>query len=374
MLRPASALDDLNLVWLPVTQSRLTQWGAKLLSDLAGRMQGAAPGGSPARVDPSREDRGGAVPATVEDIDWCYRLLLGREPEPHGREGFVSLVSNGGTRDELVGYFVASPEFRERLLRAFSWREGAPEAVKVGSLTYYVSSGDGAIGASLRRNGSYEPAVTAMVRRHLKPGQRFVDVGASFGYFATLAGSIVGPEGSVIAIEPGPQNQSLLLLNLAVNGVAVPEVHQLALGDRAGLFMYSQSGANGFISPFSGQPEDLANHALVRAATLDSVVGERQVDMMKIDVEGAEGLVLSGASGTLARSHPLLLMEFSPPSLVNTSHIEGPELLKDLERQGYSFGVVGDEQGNLNAQTPDEVMRAFHATSNDHIDIVAWRP
>ncbi len=310
--------------------------------------------------------------AGADDVSWCYRLFLGREPDPHGLDGYLALVEGGISRDELVEYFLASPEFRERLVRTFEWREGAPEPVSVGELTYYVNSGDHAIGASLKRDGAYEPGVTALVRRHLKPGQRFADVGAAFGYFATLAGRTVGPGGSVVAFEPGPQNQSVLLLNLALNGVSSAEVHQLALSDRPGLFVYSHSGANGFISPFSGKPEELSNHALVRAATLDSIIGDRKVDMMKIDVEGAEGLVLKGGQRTLERSRPMLLMEFSPPSLENTSGIPGRALLARLAEQGYTLGVVDNTEGNLEAKSPDAVMAAFEATPADHIDIVAW--
>ena len=151
--------------------------------------------------------------------------------------------------------------------------QGTPVGTTIDELTIYVDPDDTAIGSSLRKSGVYEPAVTATVRKYLKKGDCFVDCGASFGYFSALAGVIVGPEGSVISFEPGPQNQSLLLLNLIANGTLAGEVHQVALSDSVGIYRYGGTGANGAISPFDGDPNHLGTYDLVRATTLDNVVG-----------------------------------------------------------------------------------------------------
>jgi FkbM family methyltransferase len=308
--------------------------------------------------------------ATYRDIAYCYRILLGREPDAHGLEGYKSIVRDGHiSRQDLVGYFLSSPEFHDRLAKNFEYATGVPLAVKVGDLTYYVDPDDAAIGASLRRQGEYEPEVTSAVRRHLRPGQCFVDVGASFGYFATLAGSIVGPQGRLIAFEPGPQNQSMLLLNLSSNGVGSPEVHQMALSSEAGFVLYSYSGSNGFITPFTGDPAELANRTLVRTSTLDTMLAHHAIDMIKIDVEGAEGRVLKGGESVLRRDHPIILMEFSPPSLEATSQMSGRDLLGYLIALGYSVDLVGPDR---TPRTPEEILRAFGATPADHIDLQLW--
>jgi FkbM family methyltransferase len=329
-------------------------------------------GSKRATTDGGGTGAGGAGPAaTVEDITYCYRLFLGREPEPHGFRGYQALVDEGHiSRDELVRYFLASPEFSERLRKTFEWGVGAPVAVKVGALTYYVDPNDAAIGGHLREQGFYEPEVTEVVRRSLRAGDRFVDIGAAFGYFATLAGSIVGPTGQIIAVEPGPQNQSVLLLNLAANGVGAPEVHQLALDTEVGFVTYSNSGANGFISPFGDDPSELATRSLVRTSTLDAVVGDRTVDMIKIDVEGAEGRVLKGGGHVLRRDHPMIVMEFSPPSLESTSQMTGQALLEYLSGLGYSVDVIGGAERV--PRSIDDVLAVFEATPADHIDLVLW--
>jgi FkbM family methyltransferase len=308
--------------------------------------------------------------ATYEDISYCYRILLGREADPHGFNGYKSILDEGQiSLNQLVSYFFSSPEFQDRLSKNFEYGVGIPDAVRVGDLTYYVDPNDAAIGADLKKQGFYEPAVTSVVKRFLKAGQCFVDVGASFGYFATLAGSIVGPTGQVIAFEPGPQNQSMLLLNLASNGIRTPQVHQMALGSEDGFVLYSYSGSNGFIIPFGGSPSELANRSLVRASTLDAMIGDRRVDMIKIDVEGAEGRVLKGAERVLARDRPAILMEFSPPSLESTSHMSGLDVLTRLTSLGYSVDVVGTER---KARPLHEILAAFAATQAIHIDLQFW--
>lgn len=307
------------------------------------------------------------------DVRWCYRLLLGREPDAHGLRGYRDLIAhNAVTRDELVGYFISSPEFRGRLNHAYGNREGAPVGTPVGELTIYVDPDDSVIGSFLRKSGTYEPDVTNVIRRHLKRGQTFVDCGASFGYFSSLAGSIVGSEGVVISLEPGPQNQSLLLLNLITNGVTTAEVHQVAISDRPGILRYGRSGGNGTVLEFDGDPGQIGRYDLVRAVTLDSIVGTRRIDMMKVDVEGAEGRVFRGATETLSRCTPILVFEFSPPSLEATSEMSGEELLRHLEGLGYSIDVIDRRGEDLQRRSVAELLSRFDDESGDHIDLVAW--
>ncbi len=313
------------------------------------------------------------VLAGPADIRWCYRLLLGREPDDHGYRGYVELVTtNSVSRDQLVGYFVESPEFRDRLAKKFGNTDGTPVATAVEDLTIYVDPDDTTIGSFLRKSGVYEPDVSAVIQRHLRKGDRFVDCGASFGFFSALAGSIVGAEGSVVSFEPGPQNQSLLLLNLMANHVLTAEVHQVALSDRVGILRYGRSGANGAISDFDGDPSQLGTYDLVRSTTLDSVIGDRRVDMMKVDVEGAEGRVFRGAEQVLKRCTPTLVFEFSPPSLVITSGMGGDELLRYLTGFNYSLDVIGDGSAEPRPRTVAELVARFDESPGDHIDLIAW--
>jgi FkbM family methyltransferase len=285
----------------------------------------------------------------------------------------LTLIESGITRDELIKHFLSSPEFRARQLAPGGGNDGGLSTVMVDDLVFHLDPSDFAIGPHLSREGDYEPGVLAALRGHLEPGDTFVDVGASFGYFSARIGRHIGPGGTVIAFEPGPQNQSLLLLNLFANGILGAEVRQMALGSEPGLFVYSRAGANGVISPFGGNAKELDNHDLVRASTLDRELSGRRVHAMKIDAEGAEGLILFGGRSMLKSNSPTVVFEFSPPALEAISHMTGENVLGLLTDLGYSLDVIGSPDDRSRSRSPKEIMDRYEAAPEGHLDLLAWR-
>jgi FkbM family methyltransferase len=164
---------------------------------------------------------------------------------------------------------------------------------------------------SQMRNGTFEVGETAALSRLLAKADLFVDVGANLGYYTLLAAKMGVP---VIAVEPQPLNLRTLHHNLSVNGWSDRvEVHPLALSFEAGcMSLFGASGPSASLLP--GWAKYSARHSqIVDVSTLDAVLagtaaGKRLV--IKIDVEGAEHMVLGGASATLARSpRPSWLIE-----------------------------------------------------------------
>jgi FkbM family methyltransferase len=199
----------------------------------------------------------------------------------------------------------------------------------------------------------------------------FVDVGASVGYFTILAGRAAGPEGKVIACEPGPQNHTALLLNTMVNGLDNVRVVPCAVSDSASVVLYHRlGGGNGSITSYDGDPASIGSRDLIRTRTLDDILGgEPRVDVVKIDVEGAEGRVMAGASETLRRHRPTLLFEFSPPGLQAVSGVTGDFFLRNLAALGYEFRLLsGEDRATIPAAA---VLRSYRRQSGDHIDVMA---
>jgi FkbM family methyltransferase len=311
--------------------------------------------------------------ATVEDLRSCYRLLLGREPDEAGFRGYLPYVNVRPTPvDELVGSFISSVEFRRRLATTFGWSTGAPEAVDLLSgYRIYLRSDDPGM-AVVKVDRDYEPHVSGRMRSLLEPGATMVDVGASFGFFTVLAGRKVGPAGRVIACEPGRQNQSVLLLNLVANNLDNVVVHPVAVSDAAGVLLYSPAGANGAVSAFDGNPELLASNDLVAARTLDELlVAEQRVDVIKVDVEGAEGRVFRGAKATLERFRPAIFFEFSPASLEASSGVDAWSLLDMLASYGYAFELLAASEPEGRRRSPDELLSHFGSEDRDHLDLLA---
>ena len=153
----------------------------------------------------------------------------------------------------------------------------------------------------IRSQGVWEADVMKLLARFLKPGSLFVDVGANVGYHAVLAAQLGA---HVVAVEPVPWTLELLHANVWRHGADV-EILEAAASDAAGTVRIAIDPAHRSGAQFGDEGVE------VRAAPLDELVPEGAVDVLKVDVEGAEPLVLRGAWAILERS-PLLaaIVEF----------------------------------------------------------------
>jgi FkbM family methyltransferase len=163
----------------------------------------------------------------------------------------------------------------------------------------------------LRAFGLYELRKTAEIERRLSTGDVFVDIGSSEGDFALIAARIVGPTGAVHAFEPEPGNVAIIRDNVALNRFDWITVHAVALSDRDGQADLFRSDVTGWHSLLGGLEHRDRDVVRVPVARLDSLALPR-IDMVKIDVEGAEAAVLAGARESIARHRPVILLDTHP--------------------------------------------------------------
>jgi FkbM family methyltransferase len=198
-----------------------------------------------------------------------------------------------------------------------------------------------AVGRGLYRRKIHEPALTHMLlSRFAAPAHRaFIDVGANLGYFSCLLSKLAGPSGTVLAVEPEPKNFQLLEQNLRINQLENVMVHRCALGTGEGttmLGLYKPSN-RGRHSIVNANPKSAIE---VRVRTLDELVMSSagyvsSWSLVKVDVEGYEGLMLEGAKETISRTETLV-MEFSPELLKKT----GVDPASMLQRLGGEFSRI----------------------------------
>jgi FkbM family methyltransferase len=161
------------------------------------------------------------------------------------------------------------------------------------------------IGRSLFTTGIYDIAVSEALARLIKPGDTVVDAGANVGYMTLLAGIAAASSGRVFSWEPHPELFSVLQSNVAAlsarGGAAAITIRNAALGPEAGqatLVLPSYMDANDGVA-YIGDSASAGQSMRVSVETLDGVIGDAQIAVMKLDVEGAELGVLSGARRAL---------------------------------------------------------------------------
>jgi len=195
----------------------------------------------------------------------------------------------------------------------------------------------------------WDPRITEFVLTNLSPGMLFMDIGANVGHFTLVAAQRVGPSGRVVAVEPNPSVAEQLRQNIARSGlsnVAVVEAACSGANERRSFYLADASGigtTGG--SSFSRQNAETDTCVEVACLTVDQLVESTKtthVDLVKIDVEGAEMSVLRGMTGTLKRFRPRLITEIHPKKLESFG-TNPADVIAFVEGFGYRIAEIKRE-------------------------------
>lgn len=311
--------------------------------------------------------------ATEEDIFNCFKLLLGRTPgkkEWHGHR-----LSAGGDLEAVVKKFMNSDEFKRRKLTVKSMSETAHEIVDLGDMKICISSTDEVCG-QLRTAKVYEPGVTSVIQRTLKPGMTFVDIGANIGYFSVMASKLVGDQGRVIGVEPYPYNIKLLQKNISLNGCTNVEVLPFALTDKKGFLTYDDSAGNsGNVIALGEEFSALLESTLVYCVKLDDVLEQgTQVDLIKMDIEGAEPLALKGMQQLISEQAPTIISEVSEGFLRHVSNTSMQDYLAALmANELYQIAVIISPENIIECgRDIDKVIEIYAGVDSMCMDVVVY--
>jgi FkbM family methyltransferase len=214
------------------------------------------------------------------------------------------------------------------------------------------------IQAWLLFRGYYEPVVARFIRASVRPGMDVIDVGAHVGYITLLLSTLVDGTDVVHAFEPELRNRNHLLRHVRLNGLKNVNVRSEALSDRSGVVAFYPSRELNNMGLGSLRPQGSGPRAPVECETMRlddyvrSVCPERgqRIGLIKIDVEGAEWLVLQGAEEVLA-TKPTLVLEFVE-ALAASFGYSSRDLLGWLQGKGYKCFQLA-ENGMTELQSSD---------------------
>jgi FkbM family methyltransferase len=218
---------------------------------------------------------------------------------------------------------------------------GRPAILTLGPFSVIARPHDG-IGRLICYFGEGADEVLLFIRRYITEGMTVVDVGANIGTHSLYAARQTGPTGRVVAFEPEPETANVLRSNVEWNGVkAIMEIRAAGLGESKGtarLNVNKDSAKSSLVREGSSTVE-------VRLESLDGAFEGVSIDLLKIDVEGADYEVLSGGRS---------LFEHTPPACVVIEVTERTEEIREFfERYGYRL---------LSYQHNDDTFREFRAS------------
>ena len=218
-----------------------------------------------------------------------------------------------------------------------------------------VKLGDSVSVAILR--GNYDRATSDVVLSHLSPGGTFVDIGANVGWFTLLASKFYREKGGrVFSFEPQADIFQNLTRSVAANGFElIATVHCLALGDRNGEIQMidagSNSGGSSIVAPELGRPE----FETVQIRRFDDVIPKlERVDIVKMDIEGAEPLFFRGAENFVRAHRPAIVSEVAVRKLRTVSGTDAPSYIQSVVDLGYTARKLSS-RGELQPLNPDEL-------------------
>jgi len=308
---------------------------------------------------------GHAVPATTGSPEWEGRLVRVKKELVDVRQ----LLDIGTqTQSELISA-IQAVSLRVSMLNSSSQRQfrfsdppapgipGSPSSCYLGNnrllvrtvhnLNLLCDSGDLMMTPPLALTGMWESDTTALLFRFLKPGMKFLDIGANIGYFTVLGASIVTQSGRVDAFEPDPVAFQLLEQNTRMNHISHhARLHNTALANSNGprkFHSFQKNFAAGTLSDLS--PEQLAEYreqpteARVQCRTLDEVYRDDDVvfDVVKLNTEGAEPLVFDGGREFFRRNihdGTVLALHFNPPAIHGIGR-KPADMLDAIRSQGF---------------------------------------
>jgi FkbM family methyltransferase len=166
-------------------------------------------------------------------------------------------------------------------------------------------------------SGGLEPGTRQVLKALIEPGMVAADVGANVGLLTLACAFAAGPGGRVHAFEPEAGPRSQLAKSLKLNGLSWVETHDCALGARTESRPFHISSIIGHSSLYPLPSAEADHDETVPVRALDDVLGPgATLDVVKIDVEGAELDVLAGMAGLLAANADIaIVVEFGPSHL-----------------------------------------------------------
>jgi FkbM family methyltransferase len=221
-------------------------------------------------------------------------------------------------------------------------------------------------------SGEFEPFATQVVTRLVRPGQLVVDVGASIGYYTLIFADLVGPQGKVYAFEPDPTNFALLRRNVRLNHHRNVVLERAAVADRSGqltLYLAHENVGDHRIFDYYGDRRGLS----VPCLRLDDRLAGERIDLIKLDIQGAEWSALRGMDDVLRKNPGVVVLTEYAPMLLAQFGVEPARYLQRLEEQRFCFYDLDERARRLSAASVASLQARYRPETEEHTNLLCTR-
>ena len=260
-------------------------------------------------------------------------------------------------RKSAIGPFIASLAYwiwhkswdTYFAMRAFS--KGHFARVQIAGMDFQYDMRDRAVARIVYIFREYETREVEVLAQYLVEGMNFIDIGANSGFFTIIASKLVGASGKVLAFEPSQDNMRMLRNNVEANSLQNIEAVRYAVSEASGPVTLHLSKINpGDHRTYQSDDARILNAGSPRETihvagiSLDDYLSSApfDVNVIKMDIKGAEHHALMGMRETITKRQNILLMTEYWPHGLQAAGSSPRGFLDDLYRSGFRFFVAGD--------------------------------
>lgn len=195
----------------------------------------------------------------------------------------------------------------------------------------------------------FEPQTVELIQKYLSKNDNFLDIGANIGYFSLIASRVVGNGGIVYSFEPTPHTILRLKTNINLNNLSNIQIVEKAVSNKNGKSLFKIPSDKIRNSGRSSMRDIEENNFEVTVETicLDSMLDSfKKIAMIKLDIEGAEGLALEGMINLINRDRPRIIMELSDGYLKQMGY-SAEKVICFLRNQRYKVYEVSNQEKEI---------------------------
>jgi len=280
---------------------------------------------------------------------------------------YLSGVKSGRIRFKYI------PEYFKNYKDCKKFRQiHNPSVTTLYGTRMFLNNHDMMISKSLYFDKFWELNETNFFKKIINKGMNVVDIGANIGYFSILFSRWIGETGKVFCFEPEPDNFHLLQKNIQANNCENIIPIQKAVSNSNGttsLFLSEENKGDHRIIDFDAYYKDeLRKEIEVESIKLDSAIPPNfNIDIIKMDIQGAEMLAMEGMLEILNRNYKMYLVtEFWPYAIEKSGHIPR-KLLEQIIQTGFKISILKNGQ-QIPIENPLEIIHDYSKT--EHFNLI----